>query len=358
MTTIACFRIANVAMLFGDLLLSSESPPAHALSLPAIGTIAPPKNSNRQYHPVGLNQKVCTINDNLMIAWSGSQFVARSVMKGLREAFSKTTVTWPRLDEFFNDYGVYNLKDSQFIGLYVENGGHSSFGINTRNFDHPILGRSHVGGSGAEKLVAVAELVAGPMHIEGEMRDVDMAITASLTFATQFLAEEMLAGLQETYFGGGFEIGTITQAGAEKVSDILNMFWRYDPKQSNTPLLTPVLIKWDYIGNDLVVQRIKMEEIGERAFGTTEHIVSVVTAPDLKPVNQRPIPPDLNCSYLCNLFYFVQPDLTARSISSVFHSGPKNGPMQFQYREGELATVTLNSAHFEKEWGFVRRAFE
>ncbi len=342
-------------MLFGDLLVSSSRPPGIEISLPAIGTIAAAADSRREYHPVGLRQKVCVISDRLMIAWAGTQFVAQSVIKGLRERFISAPVTWTSLDEFFREYGVYELKDVQFIGLYRDNGSVTSFGIHTHNFSDPVLGQCHVGGSGAGKLLAAMDSPSAQRHIEGAVRDVDTAVTSALTFATEFLVEELLAGLQETHFGGGFEIGALTQNGAEKVGDVLNLFWTYDSTQGKNPLLMPVMIKWDYIGEDLIVQRLRQERNGQGVYELPEHVISVITAPDREPGSRRPIPPDLNCRYLCNCYFsFVDHD-TVRRTSSVYHAAGKSGPVRFEDSGGELH-LTFDLRHFEREWEFVRNA--
>src|SRR5215813_1469482 len=93
MTTIGCLRIAGVPMLFGDLLISSPKPPTEAISLPAIGEIRTPADSQRDLHPVQLRQKVCIISDELMIAWAGLQRAAQSVIEGMRERFANAHVT-------------------------------------------------------------------------------------------------------------------------------------------------------------------------------------------------------------------------------------------------------------------------
>lgn len=96
------------------------------------------------------------------------------------------------------------------------------------------------------------------------MRDIDYAVSGTLRFAAEFLIEEVLGGLQEMRFGGAFEIGTITRDGAEKVGDFLNLFWPYNKSQTKQSI-NPVMIKSDYIGDDLIIQRLVIRSLSRRA---------------------------------------------------------------------------------------------
>jgi hypothetical protein len=353
-TTIGCFRIAGIPTLFGDLLISSPKPSAAAVSLPAIGTINTP-DSQREYHPVQLQQKVCIISNELVIAWAGAQFIAKSVIKGLRERFANAHVTRDSLFQFFDEYGLLTMTSCQFAGLLLEHGQVTCFGVHTDHHNHSVLGECYVGGSGAAKLLAAAKPRSGPKQVEGMIRDVDDAVNEQLLFATRFLIEEYLAGLQDTYFGGGFEIGAITENGAEKVGYILTLFWRYDPNQNEVPLLEPMMIKWDYIDDDLIVQRLVQARNSSGAFELKEHTVSAIAPPDRTPVFGRPYFPDLNWKYLCSSYYRVDEGNTARTTTSVFRSGKKDGPLRFT-REGGQLHMDFDLEHFAKEWEFVRAA--
>lgn len=354
MTLIACLRIANVPVLFGDLLVSSSKPPPKPVSLPAIGTID--NSKSRERYPAGLRQKICAISDRLIIAYAGPVVAAASVVRGLRERFANSEVDSMRLDRFFQEYGVYDLKESQFIGLFFDGQRLTSFGINTYNFSDPYLGECHFGGSGAGKLLLAAQAGEVARHIVGTMRDVDNATSTALAFATDFLGEEMLGGLQETHFGGAFEIGLLTKDGAEKVDDFLNLFWVYDRDRAAVPLLLPTMIKSDYRGGDLIVQRLEQSKGKNGAYVLSDHVVAVISPPDRAPVDRRPTPPDINCKTLCNFYFAPIDDMTARRTHSIYYAHDKKGPVQF-LGDGKTITFKFDLAHFKKEWEIVTAAF-
>jgi hypothetical protein len=158
------------------------------------------------------------------------------------------------------------------------------------------------------------------------------------------------------HFGGGFEIGAITQNGAEKVGDALNLFWRYDPNRSKVPLLEPVMIKWDYVGDDLIVQRLAQQRHASGAFELKEHIVSVIAPPDRPPVFAASSVPDLNCRYLCATYYAVDKHNMVRTTSFIFHAGDrKEGPLRFRH-EGDKLRMDFDLEHYAKEWDLVKDA--
>src|SRR5262249_1687079 len=137
-----------------------------------------------------------------------------------------------------------------------------------------------------------------------------------------------------------------------KVGDVLLLFWEWTRGAKN-PLLMPVMIKWDYVGDDLIVQRLRQEKKPAGGYALTENLVSVLTAPDREPNNPRPPPPDPNCKFLCSCYYTAISHNTISRISSVFHTPHKNGPMRFIY-EGDHMQLAFAREHFDQEWEWVR----
>jgi hypothetical protein len=117
------------------------------------------------------------------------------------------------------------------------------------------------------------------------------------------------------------------------------------------------MIKSDYIGDDLIIQRLRVLERAVGNYELPEHFISVIPAPDRDPVNSRPAIPDLNCRYLCNCYYSVISDNTIERISTVYHSQQKKGPVRFEDSKDQLA-LTFDLEHFEKEWQLVGTALD
>ena len=261
MTLIARYEVADVPILLGDLLVSSAIPPEKPLLIPTRGDVF--TNPDKSIHPTSLLQKICIINDNLMVAWSGSVIVAKTVLSAFKEKFSNKLVDEPSIQSVVDDIGGEYLKGTQFIGLAKhKEGGLTRFSYRDYTFEHAYFGQCHVGGSGADRFMEVLR-ESGPLDIAGgSAGDTDLAISHALTTAQTFLARELFSEeivaeeLFEEQFGGGFEVGVLTINGAEKVGDILHLIWTWDENNDAVPKLMPTFIKSDYIGKDLVVRRL------------------------------------------------------------------------------------------------------
>lgn len=349
--------MANVPILLADLLLSSETQPNHRVALPTVGDLPTPSPLTRTAYPSGLMQKLFVLNDHAMVAWSGTYIAAVTVLKELKEKFSQQPINGPSVKKFFNEFGAENLKGLQFIGVFRDGNGVSTFGYDTYNFTHEHFGECHIGGSGAGRLIQ--KLYSERTHevAGGTLRDVDHAVTYALTTASEFIGEELLTNASlEQHFGGGFEVGTVTTNGAEKVGDILHIFWVWNENENEDPKLLPTIIKSDYLDQNLIIQRIhQVQDKQSSQWLLDDHLVSVVLPPttSIRDTLLKPPPPDLNCRFLCCYHFRTSEARLVTATTTLYQSGTKQGPVKFNDTENQIR-IHFDLDHFKKEFEIVK----
>ena len=162
----------------------------------------------------------------------------------------------------------------------------------------------------------------------------------------------------EELFGGGFELGMVQPHGAQKIGDILHLFWLWDKEKQEYPVCVPILIKTDYIGSDLIIQRLDVTRLGKASeFKINNHSTYAIRRPFDQPIMafddlcyERP---DLNCRYLCNYYLCSNKGHTEIMTS---HRGleSKKGHVAIT-REKDFLHVQFDKAYLDAEFSLLRK---
>jgi len=247
-------------MMFGDLLVSSSNA-AGSIPLPTSGGIQPMSATESEIVPAGIAQKMGLINDNLVVGWSGTQYVARAIMRRLHDQFGTHAPSPEELERFFNEIPVDERREVEFIAMLLVNPT-TGFQIGFQAFElsHARFGRIRACGSGYGDLRELVERIGAFTEHDGrDLTPYAKAVGCGLTMAGDLLAREMLLGdTVGHHFGGGYEIVTLSDGRWVKADDILTIFWVLRETRTGGLELSPIthLIKQVYAGDLLVIRSL------------------------------------------------------------------------------------------------------
>src|ERR1022692_3369894 len=123
MTLIAAVYTDNNPAVFGDLVIWSPEEPGRAVHIPAVGdaTSVFPAGFGRPIR--GLEQKLVLLADNCAVAWSGTETVARMIVRELRAIASQAPLTSVAIGEYFSKLDPIDQRQVSFVG-WVHEGDH------------------------------------------------------------------------------------------------------------------------------------------------------------------------------------------------------------------------------------------
>jgi len=116
MTLIATLRPSSIPVLFGDLLISADERIGPPLQIPGVGSAHQIFPEGSGYTPVGFNQKISLINEHLAVAWAGTKYKARGVIKDLSAL--QEPIAIDRIMKYFSKIPLEN--DVCFMGILVD----------------------------------------------------------------------------------------------------------------------------------------------------------------------------------------------------------------------------------------------
>lgn len=239
MTLVAAFKIKNIPVLIGDLLLSGKGKQS-ILYLPTVGDI-----SQFQLYPnsseavVALTHKVNIINKDIVIGWAGSHLGAKIILSDLKQTSETETFTKESLEKFFITRKSWIGNDElAFIGYIKDaNGVHLfEYSYNQCPIYKPKLDayeELRIIGTGyydTEKL-----LENNVIKYNENLCEFDNAAISAISLCGWFFADEMRLSKDSTidmndrtlfdYYGGGYEIAIYTENGFCKLDKITYLYW-------------------------------------------------------------------------------------------------------------------------------------
>lgn len=263
MTLIAYLSPEEFPVLLGDVLLSREVDLGERVHLPSVGLLARGFSPSGQHYISGLRQKICLINDSLVMAWSGKHSDAKKIAIEAKLELGTDLIN-PEivsqlveksksigLETIFVSADLYNKK------IHIS----SSLAL----FETDLYGSCVVGGSGTTYLCPL--LISGPRRsidqvlLEGEVNKETLALHKCNALTAEILANELHT--EETldhYFGGAIEMcyfdGNIDRF--VKFGDTLTVLMAFNSVEGvDKWYIKPVIIKSDYHNDIMVIRRLE-----------------------------------------------------------------------------------------------------
>lgn len=261
MTLIAAIRPEGVPALFGDVLLSHTDPqhPPHVeLATVDIADLESvmPRNSDRRLS--GFQRKTAKINDRLVVAWAGVEFLAYSPIGDLRTAFADHHPSLQELKDFFAERRDQNLT---IIGWLVVETAHvfrwTSFGLFIGDENDTFVEGS--GNNSLRRFMAEQHLLRA-----GGATTTDRAIRNLVVLICQYFGAEVSEGLTvASYFGGGFEALVFDGQRFNYINNIVLTHWQILVEQDD-PTLEPIrrVIWTRHVSDALFLRVMQIRHIG------------------------------------------------------------------------------------------------
>jgi hypothetical protein len=283
MTAIAAIRIEGMPVLTGDLLLSSDSAPASMVNLPSLGEIPSRLPVNAVRYASGLRQKICIVNNDLAVAWSGKHGEAAKVLTSARQHFESTPVSNESLQSFFEHYarmrGSFPSSLALLCAFHELKKGLNTLPVQALGKSHvlafqsPRFGWCELAGSGRDDIKR--QLLAEHEYelVYGQANVLAIALSEAVSLGNRLLVTELTTGgaTISMGFGGGYEACIYLNGRFTKVSGILNLYWLYHESGGKRFELLRPIIKMSYIDDILIIQRIDIN--AKDAVNITKYIV-------------------------------------------------------------------------------------
>lgn len=379
MTIVAAFKIKNIPVLIGDLLLSSEGKQSN-LDLPTVGDV-----SQFQLYPncvVGLTQKVNIINKNIVIGWAGSYRWAKIILSDLKQSSETETFTKESLEKFFiNRKSWVGNEPLAFIGYIKDAKGVHSFEYSynqcpiykSKLDTYEELRTIGTGYYDTEEL-----LRKNVINYNENLCEFDNAAISAISSCGWFFVDEMKLSKNSTKkmndrtlfddYGGGYEIAIYTENGFCKLDKITYLYWVVQ-NIDTTPTINLVTrgFQVNYQDEILFISRIDREESQDKIYlsppGLEEY--TLFTIDSVNPYRISPIYKDIpkekieeirtqagipkQSKFYCNYLFPVSfssetPTLAGTIMCEVyFYSQISSNSIQFISVKEQLFLVVKNS---------------
>lgn len=268
MTALISFQLEGQPVIFGDLLVSGPVSSVH-LNLPPIGDVSQVFGNDTVFAPVSLCQKIAIIHDDFAVAWSGTQYLARTVIRELTERFASRPPTEIELRDYLDQLPDEIANDVSLLAMVAvspERMYHVGFGAHEES--NPTFGVFRAAGSGSDAVGGFLRSVQSFTENDGrQMTPFAKAMGCALTMSGQLLAREIFANdnLWE-YYGGGYEVLTRVDGRWKKLEDVLTVFGvaRQTASGAVELVTNPVkVMRQTYVDELLVIRALTLE--GTRA---------------------------------------------------------------------------------------------
>jgi hypothetical protein len=310
-TLIASFSIDHQPVLIGDLVLSGpEWSGSSTVGIPTIGDSRNIFPEGSGFVISGITQKVNILSENLMIAWAGRAFVAKTLLKDLADQIPPEGLTFHGLQEFLDRFRESKEKnDIQLIGCITEGPAALSFTLGGERFNASSFGEVYLAGTGAADAKSILNSSELPIILDGSMTPTTDAITRALIVAGHLLQLELNTGstlLQ--YYGGGYEVATLVGGRLQKIGDVTYLFWIVDATRDPMHLSNPYhAVRIEY-RNDVLV--LRTARIGpDLQFVDSAYLIT----PAFREISEDELlhdfqAPDMNSHFLVNVFWLKYSD--------------------------------------------------
>jgi hypothetical protein len=356
MTLAAALTVNSYPVLIGDLLLSGPELSDGTIHIPTIGNINAVFPEGSGYSITGLSQKVCVVNDNLVVGWSGALVAAKLVIAQLIKEGAKRIFAFNDLKSFFErDLDPWCKNNLSMVGFSHDGKGIFSFG-----FSSPVIPTTNFGevrpiGSGTDRFIPMLESFQTPFECP-DVNPLEKAVGTVLAASTYMIGEEisMHSGLLH-FYGGGFEMASWVGKRFQKIDDITYMFWHViDEKNSALRLSMPkILLKFSYHKDMLLIRRV--EHKGSRGNPLAGHYDGSVylVGPICRSVSPDEIdqimsagPPTFNSRFICHFVIIERTDGTVEVLNRVTYSGSGGHPVRFVEIDQKLVGIKFRDDFF------------
>ena len=341
MTVVARLAINNYPLLIGDVLLSAPEVLGQSVSVPTIGNITAVFPEGSGFTPSGLRQKIVVVGDNLVIGWSGSRSAAKIVIRELfeknqQEPFTNDSLMrhFENLDESFWKQGL------GFVGFVKDSRGVAQFGFRYLDLPTNLFGRIGLLGSGTEHFEQFLQNLPSLPSPSRQTNDLERSLAYGLMISGVFLSRE-IATYESllNFYGGGYEIASLSDGKFQKVDDITYLFWHGEITDNGMGMNLHQVCKYSYFGDFLLIRTAIFSIFSTKTRLTIKQSTEVVQ-PIYRDVQQgelRYFPTiDFNSKWLCNYYLIPNKDRGIAVFSDVHYSVEGNAPIRFIEKNGEL----------------------
>lgn len=348
MTLVCGFKgVREAPILIGDLLISDfTNGDAQRVALPTIGKIAdvaPEWGS----HPIsGMRQKLTIISPYLAIGWSGSLIHARLLISDLIQETKTRSFTHRTLGEYFQSYKHADLSEIQLTGFIIENGEVGYIGWNCHQLrdvlEEPVL----ICGSAThdKEVEGIISRIKSSFPTSHQLNAGISDSALGICVAGQFMMNDMLGGksLSTFFYGGGYEIITVSQNGFYKLDKIGYMYWDCLIEGEAEFKIWPIkLLSLSYRDMNLLYRTLTFEwQNGKNAPSIKNHELFIVSSITEKDTDSTPFDkPPLDFVAIANFIRISNPsnqhEADGLHVGFVLSAGSKDGQKHIDFFDTE-----------------------
>ena len=364
MTVITKFHYDRQLVLIGDVLLSGIESTNRSARVPSCGPVSNVFPSGSGYTITGLRQKLISIGDKLLIGWSGSLVAAQTVAKDFIAEYSKSGLTTEFLDNYLNNEidAIVGQQSLSLIGYMHEPPHIYEIDYNVEiTHETNRFGRITACGTGSNSIIRYFDQISSKQHkiVRGEPNLHEIAISTALGISGALLFDELIVpdsnfshNLHQ-YFGGGYEVGILTQEGTVKVGDIMHIFCVAEPDENRGARISFVpkrLFKTTYVEDILAI--LSVEPIVKGVDGDSIDLDLkqdlYLIPPIWRDVENSEIEnmptPDLNAHWTCVHVLVTSPNALTTGHTKIVGSPNRNGPFNLNFNGDDV------SIHWDKKF--------
>jgi hypothetical protein len=266
MTVILGFKINDLPVLVGDIVISGPEELEEVTVIPTVGNSHAVFPEGSGWTITNLKQKVNIVSSNLMIAWAGDYSIAKYVISELKRRSESQQLTEELIHSFFTKEVPENLGSQPnvaFIGCIANDAGDFSFfdyayGSEIKRIIHPTYGEVMICGCGAEDVQEILEAISRQSTRE-DLSDFHKVIIETLTLCGYLFARDEQSLL--SLFGGGYEIATFSEKKFTKIGDYSYFYWFFHDNLNGKLDLVAKAYKVSYSDDVLLIYSIHVEQV-------------------------------------------------------------------------------------------------
>lgn len=341
--------------LMGDLLVSSNEVDGKTALLPTIEKVSDVFPTGSGFVPTSLRQKLCLIDENLAIVWSGSAIHAKATIREIAKRHKNKRFVFKDLLDYFKQVEKDTIQDqASFLGFIRDAHGFGRFFYGSDVHAIQTEEQLPIGliGSGGTDFAEVIKqrLFEQKTLSGGRPNSKELAIASALHLAGHLLSMEVLTGNSiSNYYGGGYEIAHWAGDQFKKFDDFTFIYWIGEINE-NEIKLNPVLInKYSYLHDSLFVRATRLEprSPAKSLFSCSKeaYVISPLLA-DKTEVNENWIIPSLNSKWMCDFFIFKKDNKPDGVFQTINYSND-NSPVVITEQQ-DATLIGYKKEHLEK----------
>lgn len=322
MTLIAAYKKNGIPVLIGDMALM--------------------KGEMRS-----LQKKAYIISPNFVVAWTGYNIVAKTVITDLRNKFANKMPTKTSIENFFTSYTAddFGRLHTNFIGWIIDDAPYC-FRWNCLYPGEVFYDSFFVDGTGTEYFDS---LKRQSWQSGGSvLPDQDQAVLSVINEVARARFEESLyRGTWDISFGASYDILVFIEGRFRYVRSIVYIGWDYywDSRQATGRLQqAPVIIKHNCMGEYSIIQEALH---GSHYDGRTFNYLSRPVYNDMPEANLSNFPLTLDADYYANYFIFRENGKTPFKILLTIQKITENGPLTYR-REGSAYFLSYDTTELDR----------